>query len=696
MVTLGLGCGPEPGSGIKPVASATTSGSSATTRPAPTGPFKVLADSVADYQILRYRVPGFEQLTLKEKLLAYHLSEAALAGRDIIYDQKYKHNLAVRKTLEAVIKSYKGDKTNADYQNLVTYAKRVWIARGIHHDYSSQKMKPDVSKEAFAKLVQRADPKLLPLEPLPGSDKKRTVNELLEWITPILYDPEIDPIRVNRDKDVDLVTASANNFYEGVTQKEVEAYYKEKIDPDDKTPISWGLNSKMVKEGETIVEKVWKVGGMYGPAIEKIVLHLKEAAKHAENPKQKEVLELLVAYYETGDLEKFDAYNIAWVKDTDSKFDTINGFIETYGDPMGYRATYEAVVQMRDEKRTKRIATIGGAAQWFEDHSPIADEHKKKNVVGISARVITVVMEAGDAAPTTPIGINLPNANWIRKDHGSKSVFLGNIVDAYQDVLKDSGILEEFSSTKEEVARAKEHGTQGYALKVDMHEVIGHASGQIEEGVGTPKETLKNYASALEEARADLVALYYVMDEKLIDLGVMKSLDVGKAAYDGYIRNGLLVQLARIEPGKDIVQSHMRNRQMVCAWAYEKGKKDKVIERVDKDGKIYFVIRDYDKLRTLWGELLKEVQRIKSEGDFEAGKNLIETYGVKVDRAIHDNVLERYGKLTAKPFSAFIQPRLVVVKSGGEITDVKIEYPNDFVQQQIHYGDAYSFLPTWN
>lgn len=656
-------------------------------------PFKVLAETVADYQVLRYRVPGFDALSLKEKLLAYHLSEAALAGRDIAFDQKYRHNLAVRKTLEGVIEGYTGDKDAADFKSLLSYAKRFFIARGIHHDYSSQKMKPDMSKEAFEKLVLATDPKLLPLA---GTDAQRTPAELVAWLTPILYDPAIDPVAVNRDKDVDVITASANNFYEGVTQKEVEAFYKSKMDAKEERPISWGLNSKLVKEGKGLVEKTWKVGGMYGPAIAKIVASLQKAVTFAENEAQRAHLEKLIAYYQTGDLKTFDEYNIAWVKDTDSKLDTINGFIETYGDPLGYRATYEAVVQMRDEARTSRIATIGGAAQWFEDHSPIADEHKKKNVVGISAKVITVVMEAGDAAPTTPIGINLPNANWIRKEHGSKSVFLGNIVDAHQDVLKDSGILEEFSFSEEEVARAKKHGTQGYALKVDMHEVIGHASGQIDEGVGTPKETLKNYASALEEARADLVALYFVMDPKLMELGVMESLDVGRSAYDGYIQNGLLVQLARIEPGADIAQSHMRNRQMVSAWAYDKGKKDNVIERVDKDGKIYFVVRDYDKLRALFGELLKEVQRIKSEGDFEAGKNLIENYGVKVDREIHANVLERYGKLNAKPFSAFIQPRLVPVMRAGQIVDVKVEYPEDFVAQQLEYGKKYGFLPTSN
>ncbi len=690
-----VACGPEPGTTAPP---APTMVVPAPTPPAPVASsddgFKVLAETVADYQILRYRVPGFDKLTLKEKLLAYHLAEAALAGRDIIFDQKHRHNLAVRKTLEAVLEGY-ADKSDPDYVSLATYAKRFFIARGIHHDYSSQKMKPDVSKEGLSKLVLAVDAATLPLDAAEGSGR-RTPAELVAWLTPLLYDPAVDPINVNRQKDVDVIKSSSNNFYEGVTQKEVEAFYKKKTDPKDERPVSFGLNSKLVKERGKLVEKTWKVGGMYGPAIEKIVASLKEAAALAENDAQRLALEKLVAFYESGDLALFDAYNIAWVKDTNSKLDTINGFIETYGDALGYRATYEAVVQMRDEDRTKRIATIGGAAQWFEDNSPILAAHKKANVVGISAKVITVVMEAGDAAPTTPIGINLPNANWIRQEHGSKSVFLGNIVDAYQETLKDSGILEEFSASKEEVARAKQYGTLAYALKVDMHEVIGHASGQLEKGVATPQETLKNYAAALEEARADLVALYFVMDPKLIELGVMESLEVGKAAYDGYIQNGLLVQLARIEPGQEIAQSHMRNRQLVSAWAFEKGKADNVIERIEKNGDVYFVIRDYAKLRTLWGELLREIQRIKSQGDFEAGKNLIETYGVKVDRAIHDNVLARYGKLSAKPFSAFIQPRLVPVEKDGAIVDVRVEYPDDFLGQQLDYGKQYAFLPTKN
>jgi dipeptidyl-peptidase-3 len=672
-----------------------TSGGASVAPPA-ADDFKVLMESFGDNHILRYRVPGFEQLAPKQKEMLYYLYEAALSGRDIIYDQKYRYNLLVRRTLDAVVESYRGDRAGDGYKNLLLYAKQVWFSRGIHHDYSSDKYQPAFSKEQFAALVKQSDAKLLPLEAPPGASKARSVDELIAFLTPILFDPEVAPKRVDRSKGRDVVKASSNNFYEGVSQKEVEAFYKKMADPKDTRPPSWGLNSKLVKENGKLVEKVWKVGGMYSPAIEKIVYWLEKAASVAENDKQKAALDKLVAYYKSGDLKTFDEYNIAWVKDTDSRIDVVNGFIETYGDALGYRATFESVVSMRDLDRSKRIATIGGAAQWFEDHSPIADKHKKKKVVGISAKVITVVVEGGDAAPTTPIGINLPNSAWIRKEHGSKSVFLGNIVDAYQQVLKDSGVLEEFSASDEERARGKQHGSLGYALKVDMHEVIGHASGQLDPGVGTPKQTLKNYASALEEARADLVALYYVMDPKLIELGVMKSLDVGKAAYDGYVRNGLLVQLARIKSGNDIVQSHMRNRQMVCRWAYEKGKKDKVIERVDKDGKIYFVIRDYPALRKLWGQLLREVQRIKSEGDFEAGKALIEDYGVKVDRAVHENVLGRYQKLGVKPYSGFIQPKLTPVMKGGVIVDVTIEYPTDFTRQMLDHGKRYQLLPTYN
>jgi len=674
----------------QPVVSATGAGY-ADPAPAPKATFgEVEADSFGDVQVLRYEVPGWGELSSKQRVLLYHLSEAAHAGRDIIYDQNYRHNLAIRKTLEAIHEAPDVDKSTDDFKAMHTYLKQVWFAHGIHHHYSRAKFTPRFSKEGFAAAVKAVDPAKLPLR------DGETADQLVAKLTPVIFDPQVDAIQVNLKKDVDKLKSSATNLYRGVTEKEAMLFYKQRIDPKDPTPISHGLNSRLVKENGKLVEEVWKVGGLYGSAIEKIVGHLKDAIAVAENDKQRKAWQLLVEYYETGDLKKFDEYNQIWVTDTDSRIDLINGFIEVYSDPLGYRGAFESVVSIRDLERTQRIAAIGGQAQWFEDNSPIEDAHKKEKVVGISAKVISVVTECGDAAPATPIGINLPNSAWIRKDHGSKSVFLGNIVDAYQIVRAESGILEEFASTLQEVTRYKKHGPKGYTLKVDMHEVIGHASGQLDPGVGTPKETLKSYASTLEEARADLVALYYVMDQKLIDMGVMETMDVGKAAYDGYIRNGMLVQLARIEPGADLEEAHMRNRQLISHWAYEKGKKDKVIERVERAGKTYFVIRDYAKLRDLFGELLREIQRIKSEGDYEAGKNLVESYGVEVDEALHAQVLKRYAKLGAKPYSGFIQPKLTPVMKNGEVVDTTITYPSDYTEQMLRYGDEYSYLPTYN
>ncbi len=658
--------------------------------PEATRGFEHRTEQFADNQILRYEVPGFEQLSTEKKLLLYYLYEAALSGRDIIYDQKYRYNLTIRHTLEAIWRSFKGDRNADDYRHFITYTKQVWFARGIHHDYSGIKYKPEFSQEFFATAVRGSDQTLLPLR------EGETVDQLIERLTPLLFDPTIDAKRVNRADGVDKVKTSAVNFYEGVTEQEVLAFYSERSKGDGPTPVSHGLNSKLVKENGKLVEKVWRADGMYGAAIQEIIKWLEKAVAVAETPEQKQALELLIKYYQTGDLKTFDDYSIAWAKDNKSQTDVVNGFIEVYNDPLGFRGTFESVVSFKDPEASKRIATIGDQAQWFEDHSPIDKAHKKENVVGISAKVITVVVESGDAAPTTPIGINLPNANWIRQNHGSKSVNLGNIVAAYDESRRHSGLLEEFASTPDEITRAKAHGSLSSKLKVDMHEVIGHASGKLLPGVKTPKETLKSYASALEEGRADLVALYFMMDQKLIDLGLMSSLDVGKAAYDGYIRNGLLVQLARLELGEDIEESHMRNRQTVAAWAYEKGKADKVIERIDRDGKTYFRINDYQKLRELFGQLLAEIQRIKSTGDYEAGKALIETYGVKVDPKIHAQVLERYKKLGISPYSGFIQPRLVPVKSGDEITDIKIEYPTDFAGQQLEYSEHYGFLPVEN
>lgn len=654
--------------------------------------FKTIAEQFKDIQILRYQVPDFEALQPREKELLYYLYEAALAGRDITYDQKGPHNLTVRRVNEAIWRSYSGDRSTPAFKAFETYAKQVWFSLGIHHHYSGNKLIPEFTADDLATFIRGAHPKYLPLA------DGENLDGLIDRLTPILFDPSVEPKRTNRDPAKDPVRDSANNFYDrGITQREVETFYKKRRDPSDPKPIWYGLNSKLKRVGKRDLEEaVWKVGGMYGPAIAKIVYWLEKASAVAENPKQKEVFDKLIAYYKSGDLRDFDAYNIAWVGDTESKIDTVNGFIEVYDDALGMRANYEAVVSFKDRAATKRIAAIAEQAQWFEDHAPIADEHKKKAVVGISAKVITVVVESGDAAPSTPIGINLPNAEWIRKEHGSKSVNLGNIVDAYSKAKRASGVLEEFASSPEEIARAQEFGDISAALHTDMHEVIGHASGQLMPDVGTPKETLKSYASALEEARADLVALYYVMDPKLVEIGVMPSLEVGKAEYDGYIRNALMVQLARLAVGEDLEESHMRNRHMIAAWVLERGKEDKVVERISRGGKTYFVVNDYERLRQLFGELLREVQRIKSTGDFEAGKALIETYGVKVDPTLHKEVLDRYGKLGIAPYSGFIQPRLTPVMNGQAIADVTIEYPEDFAAQMIEYADKYSHLPNVN
>lgn len=657
----------------------------------PKDEFEYFAEQFGDLRVLRYKVPGFNELPLEQKKLVYFLSQAALAGRDIIWDQNYRHNLVIRRTLEAVVRGAKVDKTTEDWKKFDEYTKRVWFSSGIHHHYSMKKIQPEFSKEFFAAEVKKLDPKTLPLTD--GED----VDALLAKITPPMFDPAVDPKRVNLDPEADLIASSATNYYGAdVTQKEVEAFYKAKTPSDPKRPVSFGLNSQLAKVDGKLVERTWKVGGMYGPAIEEIVKWLKKGIEVAESEPQKKALEQLVAYYESGDLKTFDDYSIAWVGDTSSRVDVVNGFIEVYGDPMGYRGAFESVVSIRDLEASKRIETISKSAQWFEDNSSIPDAYKKPSVKGISAKVITVVTEAGDAAPSTPIGINLPNANWIRAEHGSKSVNLGNIVHAYDSSAKSSGVLEEFSFSDEEVARARKYGNHADTLHTDMHEVIGHASGKLKEGVGTPKETLKNYSSTWEEARADLVALYYLMDPKLIEIGVMEDLDTGRAAYDDYIRNGLMIQLARLELGEDLEEAHMRNRQMIAKWVFEKGKEGNVVEQKQKDGKTYFVVNDYDKLRGLFGELLKEVQRVKSEGDFEAAKALVEGYGVKVDPKLHEEVKQRYESLKIAPYSGFIQPKLVPVMSGGEITDVKIEYPRDFTTQMLDYAETHSFLPHTN
>ena len=650
--------------------------------------FDVDAGKFGDAQVLRYQVPGFETLPLKQKQLAYYLYEAALCGRDMIYDQKYKNNLKIRKTIEAIYETYKGDRKAAEWNKFMDWAKRFWFSNGIHHHYGSDKMMPEISAAYLSQLIQMSDSKKLPL------NNKISVADFTKWITPILLDPNVDKMTVDLSDGVDNIVASSNNFYEGVTEEEVDNYYKGKIDANNEQQISWGLNSKMKKVNGEIVELPWKVGGMYTKSIEKIVYWLEKAKTVAENEQQAKVLGLLIDFYKTGDLRKFDEYNIEWVKDVNSTIDVVNGFIEVYQDAVGKRGSFESVVSMKDFEATKKIEKIAKNAQWFEDNSPLMPEHKKKEVKGIIGKAITVIVESGDAAPTTPIGINLPNSNWIRQQHGSKSVSLNNIVESYNIQSAKSPTMSEFAYDKAAIERAQKYGALAGELHTDMHEVIGHASGQLNKGVS--EDALKNYKNALEEARADLVALYYIYDQKLVDLGVMPSLECGMAEFDNYILNGLMLQLNRIEEGKNIEEAHMRNRQLVAKWAYEMGKKDNVIEMVKRDNKTYIKINDYAKLRELFGQLLREIQRIKSEGDFNAGKNLIETYAVKVDQEIWKEVKERFKLLNVAPYKGFVQPKLVPVMVGGKIADVKIEYPKDFVKQMMEYGKQYGLLPVEN
>jgi dipeptidyl-peptidase-3 len=655
--------------------------------------FKWQAERFADIRVLRYQVPGFEDLPLETKELLFYLYKAALSGRDITWDQNYKFNLTIRQTLEAVIRDYSGDRSTEEFKKFNEYTKRVWFSNGIHHHYMSGKIMPEFLVKSFNDYVTDVEEKgHLPLA------ENQTAEQLVTQLTAILFDPNIDSKMVDQSANIDNVVASSVNYYEDVTEEEVIDFYKNKKNADDKRPVSWGLNSKLIKKDGQLVEQVWKVGGMYDKSISEIVHWLDKAATVAENEQQKKALTLLAKYFRSGDLKDFDEYSIAWVKDINSDVDVVNGFIEVYDDPLGYRGSFESVVSVKDHHATKVISAIADQAQWFEDNSPLIESHKKKEVKGITGKAITVVIESGDASPSTPIGINLPNANWIRAEHGSKSVSLTNIVDAYDHVK--GGSLAEFVWDETELKRAKEFGPLASHLHTDLHEVIGHASGQINAGVGTPKETLKQYASALEEGRADLVGLYYLLDNKLVDMGIMPSLEVGKASYDRYIRNGLMVQLNRLKMGEQIEEAHMRNRQLVASWAFEKGAKDNVIEKRLRDGKTYFVINDYNKLRTLFGELLRELQRIKSEGDFAAGQALIEDYAVKVDVKLHQEVLNRFEKLNLAPFSGFINPKLEAVyengKADGKIIDVTISYPDNFQKQMLEYSKDYGLLPAIN
>lgn len=651
--------------------------------------FEYRAESFADLQILRYEIPGWDELTLQQKEFAYYLYEAALAGRDIIYDQHGKYNLRVRKVIEAIWHSEGLDKNHAEWKAFETYSGQVWFSNGIHHHYANYKFTPEFSFEYFEQLVRAASPTDLPIP------EGESIDDLLGLMQKVIFDPAYLPMSQDTRPGIDHVVNSAINFYEGVTEEEVIAFYQQ-FPNSDQEP-EWGLNSKVVKENGSLVEKLWKSGGMYGDAIDKMIYWIEKAIPLSENKQQEEALKLLVKYYKTGDVKDWDAYNIAWVKDTASVIDFTNGFIEVYSDPLGKKGSFETVLSMRDFESTARIQAIANEAQWFEDNSPLMEEHKKKDVTGISAKGINVIVESGDAAPSTPIGINLPNSDWVRKVHGSKSVSLNNIVNAYGANSAGNGFYEEFVKDKEVLERIKKYGSLASNLHTDMHECIGHASGVLNPGVGTPDQTLKSYASPLEEARADLVALYYIMDQKLIDIGVMPSLEVGKAEYDTYMLNGLMTQYTRLTLGEDIQQAHMRNRSLNAYWALELGRENNVVEMIQENGKTYVQVNDYEALRDIFGKMLREIQRIKSEGDYEAGRNLIETYGVKVNQAMHQEVLERYASLGILPYSGFIQPKLVpVMDKNGKITDVKVEYVTSFFQQMLEYGKNYSFLPFIN
>lgn len=646
-------------------------------------------EQFADLQILRYRVPGFEDLSLKQKELVYYLTEAALQGRDILFDQNGKYNLTIRRMLEAVYTGYKGDKNTPDFKAMEVYLKRVWFSNGIHHHYGSEKFVPGFTPEFFRQAVQSVDAATLPLA------EGQTVEQLCEEVFPVIFDPTVMPKRVNQAAGEDLVLTSACNYYDGVTQQEAEDFYNALKNPQDETPVSYGLNSRLVKEDGKIQEKVWKVGGLYGQALEKIVYWLKKAEGVAETPEQKAVIAKLMEFYETGDLKTFDEYAILWVKDLNSRIDFVNGFTESYGDPLGMKASWESLVNFKDLEATQRTELISGNAQWFEDHSPVDGQFKKEKVKGVSAKVITAAILAGDLYPATAIGINLPNANWIRSHHGSKSVTIGNITDAYNKAAHGNGFNEEFVYSDAELQLIDKYADVTDELHTDLHECLGHGSGKLLPGVDP--DALKAYGSTIEEARADLFGLYYVADPKLVELGLTPSADAYKAQYYTYLMNGLMTQLVRIEPGNNVEEAHMRNRQLIARWVYENGAAEKVVELVKKDGKTYVVINDYEKVRDLFGRLLAEIQRIKSTGDYAGAHDLVEAYAVKVDPALHAEVLERYKKLNLAPYKGFVNPKYeAVTDANGTITDVTVTYDEGYAEQMLRYSKDYSTLPSVN
>ncbi len=640
--------------------------------------FQYVTDRFADIEVLRYKVPDFENLSLQQKLLIYHLTEAALAGRDILWDQNGKDNLAVRDLMENIYLNYKGDKNSGEYKEFEKYLKQIWFANGLHHHYSMDKFTPGFRKEFLVSQIN-----LLPQE-------KRPANQ--ETLLALIFDPAVKPKKVNQAEGEDLILTSATNIYEGVTQPEVEAYYAAIKDTTDLTPISYGLNTRKIKIDGKVVEQPYKVGGLYSDAIKRIVKELGLAAEYAENPAQKAYIDKLIEFYTTGDLKTFDEYSILWSEETDSQVDFINGFIESYDDPLGMTGSWESIVNFKNKEASARTETLSGNAQWFESHSPVNPSFRKDEVKGVSAKVITAAILAGDAYPATPIGINLPNANWIRAAHGSKSVTLENITQAYDEASHGDGFNEEFVIDEPTRQLLNDYLFITDNLHTDLHECLGHASGRLLPGVD--QDALKAHGSTLEEARADLFALYYLADPKLLELGLLDNPDAYKAEYYKYMLNGLMTQLMRIEPGKDVEEAHMRNRKLIAEWAYEHGKADNVVEYVKKDGKTFIKINDYRKLRDLFGQLLGEIQRIKSEGDYEAGRDLVEKYAVKVDPAIHKEVLDRYSHLDIAPYKGFVNPVYTLVKDAdGNVTDVTVDYSEDYIPQMLRYSRDYSTLP---
>ena len=647
--------------------------------------FDYTVEQFADLQILRYKVSSFEELSLNQKLLIYYLSEAALNGRDILFDQNGSLNLRIRKTLETVYLNYNGDKQSSDFIAMEIYLKRVWFASGIHHHYSTDKFVPGFSQDFFRNAIKSVNPSLLPLS------SGQSIDDLCNEIFPAIFDSSVMPKRVNQADGEDLLLTSASNYYVGVTQKEAEAFYSSMKSTGDHTPVMYGMNSRLVKENGEIKEIVWKLDGEYGNAIKKIVFWLEKAMSVAENEIQKEVIRLLIEFYRTGDLRVFDEYSIQWIKDTDSRVDFVNGFIESYGDPLGLKASWESIVNFKDLEATHRTEIISNNAQWFEDNSPVKPSFKKSEVKGVSAKVITAAILAGDLYPASAIGINLPNSNWIRSVHGSKSVTIGNLTDAYNKAAKGNGFRDEFVYSQYEIDLLDKYADVTGDLHTDLHECLGHGSGKLLPGVDP--DALKAYGSTIEEARADLFGLYYMPDMKLVELGLTPDAEAYKAEYYSYMMNGLMTQLVRIEPGCCIEESHMRNRQLIASWALEHGAVDKVVEMVVRNNKTYIVVNDYEKLRGLFGKLLAEIQRIKSEGDFEAARELVEKYAVKVDHKLHEEVLDRYKSLNLAPYKGFINPVYKAVKDlEGNITDITIDYSEGYAEQMLRYSRDYSNL----